>query len=364
MSYLGRMSRFQFILACAVPPLVVLAAPPEPALRLVLQHERPVITTRHPDAAANKYGFEGGRVVKIGAVYQLFTSEMVADPIWVKMRLGYWRSADGLTWKRVTTVFESSGEFQGKDPRAALWSPLPVFDDAGNRWNLFYVAYRSAPGTGGQFLLNHKGEIWRAVSAKPGRDGIGGPYKDVGVVIRPGPDSGEWEGLQGTDSFFPYRVDGKWYALYGSARTEKVPIEHWLVGMASASAIGGPWKRMSSLNPAPIEKVFIENPIVEPLPKGGYLCVYDSNVPDSIGYAFSADGVHWNAGMALVIQPKAKVWSKDVRTPLGLVAEGGGVYTVYYTGFEQEPDWKALLAGNAGKTSCAVGLVRLRLEER
>ncbi len=356
------MSSFRSLLAFTVPSLLVLAAPREPVLRLVRQHERPVITTRHPDAAGNKYGFEGGRVVKVGSVYHLFTSEMVADPIWVKMKLGYWRSEDGLGWKRVATVFESSGEFEGKDPRAALWSPLPVFDEGENRWELFYVAYRSAPGTGGQFLLNHKGEIWRAVSGTAGREGIGGPYEDVGVVMRPGPDSGKWEGLQGTDSFFPYRAGGRWYALYGSARTEKVPIEHWLVGMATAPAIGGPWKRMPDLSPAPIEKVFIENPIVEPLATGGYLCVYDCQGADTIGYAFSADGVHWNAGTALVIQPKAREWSKDVRTPLGLVAEGGGVYTVYYTGFEQEPDWQALLAGNAAQTSCAIGLVKVRLE--
>ena len=361
MSYLDGMSSCGFVLVAALP-LAALAAPREPVLRLLTQHPQPIITIRHPDAAGNKYGFEGGRVVKLGATYHLFTSEMVADPIWVKMKLAYWRSGDGLNWKRVATVFESSGEFEGKDPRAALWSPLPVFDDGDNRWNLFYVAYRAAPGTGGQFLLNHKGEIWRAVSIKPGRDGIGGPYKDMGVVMRPGPDSGPWEGLQGTDSFFPYRVGNDWYALYGSARTEKVPIEHWLVGMASAPAIGGPWKRMSGINPAPIEKVFIENPIVEPLPRGGYLCVYDSNVADAIGYAFSPDGIHWRPGKALVIQPKAGVWAKDVRTPLGLVAEGGGVYSVYYTGFEQEPDWKALLAGQGGKTSCAIGLVKLRQE--
>lgn len=182
------MPRCKVIVGFGVLFSAALAAPPEPALRLVTQHERPVITTRHPDAAGNKYGFEGGRVVKVGFAYHLFTSEMVADPIWVKMKLGYWRSGDGLRWRRVSTVFESSGEFEGQDPRAALWSPLPVFDNAENRWDLFYVAYRAAPGAGGQFLLNHRGEIWRAVSQESGREGIGGPYKDVGVVMRPGPD--------------------------------------------------------------------------------------------------------------------------------------------------------------------------------
>ncbi len=333
----------------------------QPGLRLISQRESPVLTKRNADAVGNKYGFEGGRVVKLGSTYHLFTSEMAGDPIWVKMKLAYWQSPDGRAWKRIATLFESSGEFEGKDPRASLWSPLPVSDERANRWNLFYVAYRSAPIRNNQFLLNHHGEIWRAVSQTAGRAGIGGPYRDAGIIMRPGADSGAWEGLQGTDSFFPYRIGPKWYALYGSAKSHTIPIQSWLVGMAEAPAIGGPWRRMSALNPAPIEKVFIENPIVEPLPGGGYLCVYDSNVNDAIGYAFSPDGVHWLPGHALVIQPKAGVWARDVRTPLGLVAEGNGEYTVFYTGFEEMPAWTSLLAGKGGSASCAVGMVRVKL---
>jgi hypothetical protein len=132
--------------------------------------------------------------------------------------------------------------------------------------------------------------------------------------------------------------------------------------MASAPAIGGPWKRMPSLNPAPIEKKFIENPIVEPLPGGGFLCVYDANTPDAIGYAYSADGTHWNPGHALVIQPKKKTWAADVRTPLGLIPEGGNEYSIFYTGFESEPDWQMLLTSKGGNASCAVGLVRVSLQ--
>src|SRR5215218_957913 len=133
-------------------------------LTLVEQHPTPVITTRSPGAGGIKYGFEGGRVVKVGRTYHLFTSEMVGDPVWVRMKLGYWRSEDRVNWTRVATLVESSGEFAGKDPRAALWSPLPVYDEADRRWNLFYVAYRAAPNTTTQFRMNHEGRIWRAVS--------------------------------------------------------------------------------------------------------------------------------------------------------------------------------------------------------
>jgi len=182
------------------------------------------------------------------------------------------------------------------------------------------------------------------------------------VVLKPGPDSDAWEGLQGTDSFFPYRVGREWRALYGSAKTQVMPIEYWWVGLASAPAIGGPWRRVSALNPMRIESLFIENPIVEALPDNGHLCVYDSNVPDAIGYAFSADGTHWNSGHALRVQPREKSWARDVRTPLGLVREGAGEYSIFYTGFESEPNWELLLRGKGGDTSCAIGLARVARE--
>jgi hypothetical protein len=337
-------------------------APAAPRLLLVRQHPTPVLTTRSPGAEDIRYGFEGGRVVKVRGTYHLFTSEMVGDPIWVKMRLGHWTSRDRLAWQRAGTVAESSGEFQGKDPRASLWSPLPVWDGSGHRWNLFYVAYRSAPSDGTRFLLNHAGEIWRAVSRTPGEEGIGGPFDDVGVVMRPGPDSLAWEGLQGTDSFFPWPVGRRWRAFYGSARTETKPIGHWLVGPAEAETLAGPWRRVSAENPAPLETRFIENPIVTEAPRGGALAVYDSEGPDVVGWAYSEDGLRWGAGQRLQVQPRPGEWAKDVRTPLGLVHEGGDRFSLFYTGFEQAPDWSRMLDEAKGRETCAMGLVELRLE--
>lgn len=334
-----------------------------PRLVLVHQHPTPVLTTRTPGAEGIHYGFEGGRVVKVGSTYHLFTSEMTGDPIWVRMSFGHWTSRDRLAWTRVASVRESSGEFDGKDPRAALWSPLPVWDPGEGRWNLFYVAYRSKPSDGTRFLLNHDGEIWRAVARTKGKEGIDGPFDDVGVVMRPGPDSLPWEGLQGTDSFFPWPLGGRWRALYGSAWTQTKPIRHWLVGPAEADALAGPWRRVRQDNPAAIEERFIENPIVTELADGGFMAVYDSEGADAVGWAYSPDGLRWEKGQRLVVQPKAGEWSKEVRTPLGLVPEGGGRYFLFYTGFEEAPDWARMLdEARGGRTSCAVGLVELRLE--
>jgi hypothetical protein len=330
-------------------------------LVLIKQHPSPVITTRSAGAEGNLFGFEGGRAVKIGETYHLFTSEMVSDPIWVKMKFGYWQSHDRINWKRISTIRESSGDFTAKDPCASLWSPLPVFDKDENQWNLFYVAYKSAPNEGQRFLINHEGRIWRAVSEKKGIEGIAGPYKDIGIILQPGKESQPWEGLQGTDSFFPWKVNGQWYAFYGSAKTEKKPIENWLVGLATAPAISGPWKRLREGNPSPIEKHFIENPIVTSLKDGGWLAVYDIQKPDAIGWAFSEDGIHWSAGNSLKIQTTTGEWCKDVRTPMGLIDEGNNRFTVFYTGFEQVPVWERLLQGK-GKETCAIGFAELEFK--
>ncbi len=336
--------------------------PVEPRLILVESSPEPVLTVHSPGAEDIKYGFEGGRVVKIGTTYHLFTSEMAGDPVWVKMRLAHWTSPDGVVWTRRSTLFESSGSSDGTDPRAAYWSPLPVFDEDAGRWNLFFVAYHSEPNTDSAFRMNEKGRIVRAVSQAAGLEGIGGPYQESGVVMEPGPDSDPWEGLQGVDSFFPYPLRDGWAALYGSAFSQVLPIRYWRVGLASAPRLEGPWKRLSEMNPSPIEEVFIENPIVEHHQRSGmWLCVYDHRAPDSIGYSFSQDGLHWAKGRALRIQAEGSGWCRDVRTPLGLVAEPEtNSYTVFYTGFQDTPDWDRIFAGDFG-TTCAVGRIRVRL---
>jgi hypothetical protein len=321
----------------------------------------PVLTIRSSGAEGNKYGFEGGRVIKQDGRYHLFTSEMVGDPHWVRMRLAYWSSPDGRKWTRIATIRESSGDFTGRDQRAALWSPMPVFDHQENRWNLFYVAYQAAPDTPKQWLTNHEGRIWRAISEKPGRSGIGGPYKDVDIVLQRGSDSDSWEGLQGTDSFFPYKVGSSWYALYGSARTDSLPIERWQVGLAKAPVLGGPWNRCSGLNPLRIEPRFIENPIVSHLANGNYIAIYDSHKPNSIGYTISKDGIHWSSGLQLSVQTGRGIWATEVRTPLGLTYEGDGQFTLFYSANEKIAGSQADANGIV-LTPGAIGMVKVRLE--
>ncbi len=313
----------------------------------------PVIGSHHPDLAGNKYGFEGGCVVKEAGVYHMFTAEMAGDPFWVQMRLAHWSSPDARQWQRVGTLYETDGRLTPGDNRFSLWASMAVFNDDENRWNLFYIAYR--PGQGESEGLHMNGQIWRAVSDSPGRSGIGGPYRDAGIILQPDAHSQPWEGQQGTDSFFPWRVGHKWYAFYGSHN--HYPLGPWVVGLAEAPRLAGPWTRCQSLNPSPIEPVFIENPLVTQV-GAHYVAVYDNCAPGDTyiaegrhgGYSISTDGIHWPKGGDLPLQPASgpAQWSEDLRTPLGLIPEDDGTFTVLYT------------AKVRGENFWALGVARLR----
>ena len=166
--------------------------------------------------------------------------------------------------------------------------------------------------------------------------------------------------LAGYDSFFPYRVGDRWYSFYGSAHTEKLPLSLWQIGLATAPSLAGPWTRCTAENPLKIEARFIENPIATRLDDGSYVAVYDTDAPDAIGYTFSRDGVHWSAGQHLVVQQGTGVWSTEIRTPLGLIPETGGSFTLFYTANEKAsgtgPD-----AYGINTTAGSVGLVEVRL---
>lgn len=327
------------------------------ALNLVLADvpDGPVIGPDHPDLAGNKYGFEGGRFLREADGWHAFMAELAGDPFNVRMRLAHWASPDLHQWRRVGTLYETDGSVTPGDPRFSLWSPMPVFNDDEQRWNLFYVAY--TPGEGRLHALHTCGRIWRAVSTAPGRAGLGGPYRDDGIVLQPDADSEWWEGQQATDSFCPWRAGDAWYSFYGGHNYE--PPGPWPVGLARAPALAGPWRRCPELNPSPIEPVFVENPIVTRV-DADYVAVYDNCTPGDgfaygaegrhVGYAVSADGIHWPRGGSLAVQPPSgpAQWSDDIRTPLGLIAEADGTYSMLYTGKLR------------GQQFWAVGLARFR----
>jgi hypothetical protein len=311
---------------------------PEIELQIVDWHDGPVLGKGDPGTEDIKHGFEGGRVIRQDGCYHLFTSEQWGDPKWVKMRIAHWKSKNGLDWQRVSTLFESSGDYSGEDPRAALWSPMPVYNDEDSTWYMTYVAYRCKPDTRQQFLNNHDGRIWQARSLVKGKEGIGGPYEDMAVIQEPGPLADEWEGLQGSDSFFPYKVGNKWLAFTGSAKTEKLPIEFWGNGLALAPALTGPWIRLSERSPVDFGTNFSENPIVTELDDGTLIAVMDSH-GSGFGYSVSADGLNWSAMKYVQVTDKLQKWWWEFRTPLGLVPEDDGTFTVFFTVMSEETDY-------------------------
>jgi hypothetical protein len=318
---------------------------PRARLRLVHEHTTALISASHPDAGGNAYGLEGGMVLKQAGTYHLFSAEMWNDPRWNAMRLAHWTSPDRITWKRRPTLMTSSNDMSGQDPRAAIWAPMPIYDEAEERWNLFHVAYRS---------INHPeglaGRIWRAVSTVRGSEGIYGPWDDTGVILMPGPESQAWEGSQGVDSFFPFRApSGNWLGFYGSSDARS-----WFrVGLAESPTLAGPWHRLPNGNPTTLSGARgSENPVVTRLPSGRYIAVFETVFNEvGFGYAESLDGVHWSEAAELEVTASNRNVRK-VRTPLGLVSEDDGTYSLFYTGFSKADDqWGE------------VWYVRIRVEE-
>lgn len=281
---------------------------------------------------------------------------MAGDPLWAKIRLAHWTSPDARNWRRVSTLYKTSGAMDDSDTRFSLWAPMPVFNKHEDRWNLFYTAYRPRSSKPTE-VVHMDGRVWHAISQVNGRGGIGGTYRDVGVVLQPDAESQAWEGQQGTDSFYPWRVGGRWFAFYGSHNY--FPQGAWLVGLAEAPTLAGPWKRCAGLNPSPIEKGFIENPIVTRIGRR-FVAICDSSLDDAnpryvadgrhVGLAVSSDGIHWPPGQRIDVQPGDANWSEDIRTPLCLIPEDDGTYTMLYTGKRK------------GEMFWPVGLARLKLE--
>ncbi|WP_230280933.1 hypothetical protein [Croceicoccus sp. Ery15] len=321
-------------------------------LTVIEEPAEPVIGPEDVRRADNRSGFETGMTLKIDGTYHLFISEMFERPH-LDMRIAHWTSPDAVRWTRQGTVVDSVPGRSAKNPKSEVWLQGVIFDDEADRWNLFYIAYRGGNSEQGEGLnLDYEGTARRAVSQTPGKAGIGGPYEDVGVAMAPGgPDAAVWEGQQGLDSFFPYKVGDQWVALHGSHN--HFPASPWQVGVATGSSLtSSEWTRVPSEQPSPMEGLFIENPIVEKLPNGHYIALYDANhfapvQPDmpvrpnnSVGYSVSEDGIRWHQGRSLVVQSDDNNWASDLRTPLGLVAEGDGIYTLLYTArMKDQPFW-------------------------
>lgn len=334
----------------------------KPLFEIIGGPDNPVISEGMPGTEGIQGGFEGGACVKIGDTYHMFPTERAGEKgidyyyDRVKTRIGHWTSKDAIHWKRQSTIYQASGNYAlvpednpMNDRRGAIWSYMPVFNKEANRWYGYYLAYTVDKA----IAPNHSfGRIWRCESLKDGYEGIAGPYKDCGIIMEPGMDSQLWEGRQGVDSFFPYKVGNEWLAFYGGAypykKREDYPDKSgkgWFVGLAKSKTMEGPWTRLDTIiNPVTsIHPWFIENPIVYQLPNGMFITIFDGgpeawghHLPNMIGYSLSNDGYKWSEAHYLPIETKVKKWWNVMRTPLCLIPEGNDIYTVMYAAITSE----------------------------
>ena len=148
-----------------------------PALQLI--HTAPVPMAFPTPGTA----FEGGTLLRTSTGLHLFTTDVTRGEVNTSLVYYHAAAAPNSTFTFVREVTARSSGKPG-DPKGSLWAPMPSWDAASQRWQLFYVQYR-AYGPGHEQDPNWDGSIMHAVSRVPGPGGIGGPYRDVGLVLEP-----------------------------------------------------------------------------------------------------------------------------------------------------------------------------------
>jgi hypothetical protein len=342
------MRRIAFLASLAAPPLRASSVEPPAACPRVRLAWLPPTTQFNVSSYAaanvsNDFGLEDGIVVRrADGGFSMVAAEMYASPKWVSMRIGVFTSRDGLDWTRARGLRTSTGDFTGASLHSSSWGPFLLYDPTNSTWALSYVGYRGAPSNASGWLENFEGTIFARSAAAPGDAGLDSDFSDA-TAFAPGGDAvllapddfrvnGPWphvcQGLQGTDSMFPYRLDdGTWAALVGTSHQE-TPNAYgpgkWPVSLATAPALFGPWTRRNAAAPAApadapcvdLNGGYSENPIVARRPDdaGAFHAVFDylGSEGAGFGYACSADGLAW-ARAALVAVPGG------CRTPFGLL---------------------------------------------
>ena len=303
----------------------------------------------------NKYGVEDGIVVRrADGGLTMICAEMYGDPKWVRMRLGVYKSADGMQWRRKRALRQSTVDLTGKSAHSSSWGPFFSHDPSNDTWMLSYVGYRGAQSNASGWLTNFDGTIYARYATSAGDKGLDGNFGEEddynsgggsngsvfdGDSILLTPDdfnvNGPWphtcQGLQGTDSMFPYQLnDGSWAAFVGTAHTEKpdpwTGTGKWPVSLARAPRLAGPWTRFNPTDPknapdAPCVDLnggFSENPIVARRPDNAsaFHVVFDdlAHQRRGFGYACSEDGLTWDRYTVVNVSAGG-----GCRTPFGLI---------------------------------------------
>lgn len=337
---------------------------------LVSQAESPIIEAHRSLGTEDiKYGFEGGKAVKDeDGVYWIFTAEMHRAPTNAGMRVAIWRSTGTNprgTWQRHGTITESNQSFpliyfaqqcnepwcgwmgatkehltyvasykcDPSDLLASPWAPIPVYDEEEGFWHVFLVGYQCDFS---QLVACGTGNIFGARSTVPGKRGLGGPYelwsKGTDSIVL-GPNATKMGKVWGDAHRGSEYVDQMSIFALGSGHgyAAFTGMSH---NMATAPSVRGPWTVGESLRDAISTSTsdFNENSIVSlitaPTGKTIFGSVFDTVFREShgFGFSYSKDGVHWGPQKGTDVSVP-----HGVRTPLGLLEEDDGTYTLFFT---------------------------------
>lgn len=310
-------------------------------LELTRLHPTPVFAKAEALALGIRFGFEGGTAHKVDGRYHIFTTECFDEPKTAASRLARYDSDDGVNFRRGAVILDCVGDWREPASYWNPWSPMTVFDESTDRWHLFYVHYVRKPGSDQAY--NMTGRMARLEAVTPGRSGLSGTWRETGFIDFPDqPDP--WEGSCKVVSFFPYKAaDGRWWAFYGSNNApEFIPptdlpqegsaMKFW-VGLAQGPSIDGRWTRQTALNPVLMDPDFIENPVVTRIADDVFVNLYDGGNTHAISYALSRDGIKWDKEQVVAL-PNAPAWLKAVRTPLCIIPEGNGEFSIFFTAFD------------------------------
>ncbi len=330
-------------------------------LQLVSLQTKPIIKKGDKGTEDNQFGFEGGTCRKVNGVYYLFVTEVFNLPKTAAVRLAIWKSNNGLKFRKIRVIAETNRNWEDTTNHMSPWAPNAVYDDDRKVWSVFNVGYRRKANS--TSVYNMSGRILRHDSKVKGINGIAGPYKEAAWLdIDKTP---EWfEGPGEMLSFYPYKVGKEWWAFYGAnsvpeavdatGATDPNAKNIFYAGLLKATrGLTSKWARQTALNPVQMDSSFVENSIVTKVSPNLYINLYDGANKQELSYACSKDGIHWEKEQLLQI-PNAPAWIKNTRTPLCLINEGKGIYTIFFTAFDGknpdniEPTWHDGF-GNVGK---------------
>jgi hypothetical protein len=349
--------------------------PPSPRWEVVSASLEPVIGVELAAPHGILQGFETGNFMKAGDTYYYAATELgfCKNIRWDSTtRAGLWSAPNSTgPWTRLVTLRNSSSmytvckdKFAKDNKNTVAWATTLIFAPSGANgsqavWNLFHhggEAGRFQPGDG----------IVHSVSTT---NSIEGPYVELLGTAVPGKDVV----VPDSHAFAAWKLrNGSWAGF----RNNVPGAPSFSVGMIYATeqngqAVGGTWYYPGN-NSVPF-RYGPENPqVASSSDKSYYYSVYDAleqtpqAVPrpanqdqqrsaagsrqplctdkttcNSIGIAWSVDGVSWpaSASTTLEVQLNGNHPCGQIRTALGLVAEPAicrGCYSVLWTGFSNK----------------------------